>query len=342
MSKIVFPGNLFDTLPGQALLEMVLVLPVILFILLTTFAVGGLMYEGARVSSAMEEPTKDKWRLSNTPDSSATWTTTQSMITNYTGVPLLGLSSGSVDSLSLSLVNHRTAVLIGHKTVSWPLLPPFQFDVVSGVTSAVMNSNAGFDYAPYGTSPQTGNPSLYWTSAALLPAYYGLDGAGLPDTLAFNTVDCAANSVSFNISMLSSFWQSQYPLYTTPQVSVPPPSALPPTGVIDNPMLGSIALPMSPNLSGWLPGLTSSNTACNAPASIAQFQSQCALEGFPAGPAGNDCFRAKRDLCASAYVLTFLKAKLDNTRTLKGCSPLVTAPVVDSTETTFVTSGWVY
>ena len=334
--------TMFYRLPGQALLEMALVLPVILLILLATFAVGGLMYEGARVSSAMEEPTKDKWRLSNTPDASATWTLTQTMITSYTGVPLLGLSSGSLDSLSLSLVDHQTAVLVGHKTVSWPLLPPFQFDVVSGVTSAVLNSNTGFDYAPYGPSPQTGTPSLYWSSPTLLPGYYGLDGASLPDTLALNTVDCAVNSVSFNIAMLSSFWQSQYPLYTTPQVSVPSPVVLPAAGVIDNPTLGSIALPMSPSLSGWLPGLTSSSAACNSPASIAQFQSQCALEGFPAGPAGTDCTRAKRDLCSSAYVLSFLNAKLQTTRTLKGCTPTATSPVIDSTETMFVTSGWAY
>jgi TadE-like protein len=168
---------------GQALVETVLTLPVLVILIFGVFSTGVAMYSGYQAASAIREPVMDKLKLGQT----------SAPITKTYLLPLVNSSGGNkLDTGSnldgLEVKAGKTALnqyLVGKKTYTspFPFLPAFTFNAVQPIDTKLVAGNVGtsyqLTYQPVGFTPTS-------------PAYYGININSNPSLGLTLNPDCNA------------------------------------------------------------------------------------------------------------------------------------------------------
>jgi hypothetical protein len=132
----------YHSLPGQALVEFVMVAPILLLILLGAFAVGFGIYQGATASMAIKAPLSNKMQYVTSATSPQTILTQQ--VTQYrTGnlQPASALDSVTANGDPTQL----TSVVVGSRQFvsGVQFLPTINFTVTQGMNTNLMMENDG-------------------------------------------------------------------------------------------------------------------------------------------------------------------------------------------------------
>ncbi len=152
--------------------EFTLVLPIFLILLISSFYGGWAMYAASSASQAIQEPIFNKLTLAGQSGNTAPQVSQLVQGFQLGGLPIPGQP---LDTLSIVNTDRVTALLVGQKTMTVPLLGaqlPFQFTVVQPINSQLLLAN--------GTQSRTGSlfqthPGVVTLPALPLATLYGLD-----------------------------------------------------------------------------------------------------------------------------------------------------------------------
>lgn len=166
---------------GQALVEFVMVMPLLLLLLLGSFAVGLGIYQGASASMAIKEPVNKKINLAKNKGVSTT--DAENLVKSFKSGNLD--SGNSVDTVNFVETDKVTSVIVANKrfTPPVPFLPTVDFTVTQGINTSALGSN------PTTTTPTlSGGAPVDMTGASSAPANE-CNGPGVANTGAFpNTI----------------------------------------------------------------------------------------------------------------------------------------------------------
>lgn len=144
---------------GQALIETLVSLPVLIMLLFSTFLVGATFFTAYRAANAVREPIMNKLAIANNAGAVGTGDLLGMMQAINDGSFAFDGAGPSIDGLQLADVNTVTAYLVGNKTfnANSTLFPNFQFFVAQGIDSRLLMANQGAT-VPLNIRPTGFNP----------------------------------------------------------------------------------------------------------------------------------------------------------------------------------------
>ena len=161
---------------GQALLEFVFVLPVIILIFLAVFYVGMALYTGANASSSLSASLQNQASYADAANPTAVAT---GLVNGYS-IGSYKIMGSPVDSVSITTTGNTVDVVKATKSVTVPLFPTFNFTVAQGIKSNLLKTN---------TSPTS--TGMNGVPFAVAQAQVAAQAASQPDSFSFES-DVAA------------------------------------------------------------------------------------------------------------------------------------------------------
>lgn len=254
---------------GQALIETLVSMPVLILIVFSTFLVGASFFTGYRASNALRAPLQERHLLANQGAVNAG--VLQGMVNAVAGGTFTfdGMGTANVDGLTLAGTGNVTAFLNGQKAMNAnsPLFPNFQFALSQGIDARLLEANNGVAVATTVTTPGGFN--------LVSPVAFGLDlsGGGLPQIPITDNCAGGGNLQLANVDP----GPGGYAL-----TEFASPSAAPPAGGIGGGVTAGSQMYLDV---GALQALAiQPNTACDDAATQADWTAACQAEFAAANP----------------------------------------------------------
>jgi TadE-like protein len=283
---------------GQAIIETLLSLPVLTMLLMAVFLLGVLFYVGQRSSGAVRAPLSQRMAMANVPGAISGGDLAGQM--NTAGNGNLTLNTGPlVDSVTVNTAaDHVIAYMVAQKTaVLNPLvMPDVTFSMVQGIDASLLESNVG--------APTTGKIATITPLATANPIDYGFDPTtALWQVAAVEITATCSPTGSIDLPTLNGFLGSTYTLTALPMPITAAPIGLPVYGT-------TYTSTATLNALGAL-----DNSACDNPASVAQWDADCLAEG-----AVSTCRATKQQACRIAYANQYVGVAVNNMSANGQCS----------------------
>ncbi|MBY0450965.1 MAG: pilus assembly protein [Cyanobacteria bacterium] len=301
---------------GQALLEFVIVLPVLALVLIATYAMGGVMYTGSYASSALKYAGDDKLLLAAQPNGNAALNMLTTRASTYpgggvfpfSGNPIDGavtpqnLASGGPGGFQALKVN---GVFTASKQITMPLVPTIQFQVTQALPGKLFENNQGTGAVPVSQAqtvlvdPVKAQDYYNYVQSQITSIYQF--SSGIPLTVPYMGGSCAGPATPVTWGDFIGALGSSSPF---PSAIAGAPSGIDSQGAIQS------RFPVSmPGSISSLIAINSDSAVCNSSAASNNYGAQCVLEGRIASPGvpAPACVADKQRSCSKAYLALLFK-----------------------------------
>lgn len=245
---------------GQAILEMLLSMPVLLVLLVAIFAVGGLFYVGSQTVGGAQSVVINRMAFADEPDAINPDKLQQIMNESGRGSLQLPVTASAVEKVTLTGTDRVFAQLVAEKVfpTGLPFFPSVALRVAQTLDTSLLAANPG-------GSPWTVD-TVFQELAYPDPTNYGVDAAALGDTVIPLPPDCEVQGQLSADTFNAVVTEGTYILTEIGQPASPP--------AVGAAVEGPTYLP-----NDYWPWLASvANVACDSDGSEAQWRTECQSE----------------------------------------------------------------